>query len=92
MTGACAQVHLGKRLANGERRQYDLTEEEFHDLSFQFQRFSGAMLANLVNSAVIMAGQDGRTVIRYHDLTRVSWHTTDVKTTEYMAKSTCGIK
>ncbi len=68
---AHAQVHLGKRLANGERRQYDLTEEEFHDLSFQFQRFSGAMLANLVNTAVIIAGREGRTVIRHDDLTRV---------------------
>ncbi|CAL8467515.1 g7053 [Coccomyxa elongata] len=64
------KVHLGKRLANGERRQYDLTEEEFHDLSFQFQRFSGAMLANLVNTAVIIAGREGRTVIRHDDLTR----------------------
>ena len=64
-------MHLGRRLPSGERRTYDISEEEFHDLAFQFQRFSGAMLANLVNTAVIMAGREGRTVIRYGDLTRV---------------------
>ena len=64
-------MHLNKRLPNGERRQYNLTEEEFHDLSFQFQRFSGAMLANLVNTAVILAGRQGRTVITHDDLVEV---------------------
>ena len=68
---AAAQVHLGKKLPNGESRSYDISEEEFHELSFQFQRFSGAMLANIVNTAVILAGREGRTVIKYHDLTRV---------------------
>lgn len=63
-----AQVHLGKMLPNGERRQYDLSEEQFHDLSFQFQHRSGAMLANLVNTAVILAGRKGRTVVTYADL------------------------
>ena len=65
------QVHLGKTLPNGERRSWDISEEEFHELSFQFQRFSGAMLANIVNTAVILAGRDGRTTIVYRDLTRV---------------------
>ena len=68
---AAAQVHLGKKLPNGESRSYDISEGEFHELSFQFQRFSGAMLANIVNTAVILAGREGRTVIKYHDLTRV---------------------
>ena len=71
LTTATAQVHLGKKLPNGESRSYDISEEEFHELSFQFQRFSGAMLANIVNTAVILAGREGRTVIKYHDLTRV---------------------
>ena len=31
------------------------------------------MLANIVNTAVILAGRDGRTTIVYRDLTRVSW-------------------
>ena len=65
-------MHLGKTLPNGERRSYDISEEEFHELSFQFQRFSGAMLANIVNTAVILAGREGRTTIVYRDLTRVS--------------------
>lgn len=65
------QVHLAKTLPNGERRAYDISEEEFHELSFQFQRFSGAMLANIVNTAVILAGREGRTTIVYRDLTRV---------------------
>lgn len=69
--GCPLQVHLGKRLPNGERRAYDISEEEFHELSFQFQRFSGAMLANTVNTAVLMAGREGRTTIVSHDLTRV---------------------
>ena len=30
-----------------------------------------SMLANIVNAAVILAGREGRTVIKYHDLTRV---------------------
>ena len=74
LTSAAAQVHLGKKLPNGESRSYDISEEEFHELSFQFQRFSGAMLANIVNTAVILAGREGRTVIKYHDLTRVRLH------------------
>ena len=65
------QVHLAKTLPNGERRAYDISEEEFHELSFQFQRFSGAMLANIVNTAVILAGREGRTTIIYRHLTRV---------------------
>ena len=64
-------MHLGKTLPNGERRSWDISEEEFHELSFQFQRFSGAMLANIVNTAVILAGREGRTTIVYRDLTRV---------------------
>ena len=71
LTSVAAQVHLGKKLPNGESRSYDISEEEFHELSFQFQRFSGAMLANIVNTAVILAGREGRTTIKYHDLTRV---------------------
>lgn len=68
---ACAQVHLNKRLPSGERRQYDISEEEFHDLAFQFQRFSGAMLANLVNTAVILAGRQGRARVQHDDLVEV---------------------
>ena len=64
-------MHLGKKLPNGERRAYDISEEEFHELSFQFRRFSGAMLASIVNTAVLLAGREGRTTIVYHDLTRV---------------------
>jgi hypothetical protein len=69
--GCPLQVHLGKKLPNGERRAYDISEEEFHELSFMFQCFTGAMLANIVNTAVIMAGREGRTTIVYHDLTQV---------------------
>ena len=78
-----AQVHLGKRLPSGERRAYDISEAQFHDLAFQFQGFTGAMLANLVNTAVILAGREGRTTIVHGDLTRVrggarahAWKTT----------------
>ena len=64
-------MHLGKRLPSGERRRYDISEAQFHDLAFQFQGFTGAMLANLVNTAVILAGREGRTTIMHADLTRV---------------------
>jgi ATP-dependent Zn protease len=66
-----AQVHLNKRLPSGERRAYAISEEEFHDLAFQFQRFSGAMLANLVNTAVILAGRQGRMTVKHDDLVEV---------------------
>jgi hypothetical protein len=65
------QVHLTKRLPNGERRTYNISEEEFHEMSFEFRGFTGAMLANLVNTAVILAAREGRTVITFSDLTRV---------------------
>ena len=78
-----AQVHLGKKLPNGEKRDYDISEEEFHELSFQFLGFSGAMLANIVNAAVILSGREGRTTILYSDLTRVSVRLVNKKLREW---------
>ena len=78
-----AQVHLGKTLPNGEKRDYDISEEEFHELSFQFLGFSGAMLANIVNAAVILSGREGRTTIVYSDLTRVSIRPVNKKLREW---------
>ena len=76
-------MHLGKTLPNGEKRDYDISVEEFHELSFQFLGFSGAMLANIANSAVIISGREGRTTIVYTDLTRVSVRLVNKKLREW---------
>jgi hypothetical protein len=63
-----AQVHLEKRLEDGRPRPHTLTEAQLHELSFETRKFSGAMLASLVNAGALAAGRAGREAVGYHDI------------------------
>ena len=54
------KVHLDKRPCSPD---IDLRE-----LAFETQRFSGAMLANLVNTAAMLAGREGREEVTHNDM------------------------
>lgn len=56
-------MHLAKRPCDDDI--------DLHALSFETQRFSGAQIANLVNTGAMLAGREGRESISHADLEHV---------------------